>query len=190
MARDSSRSSWRGTVRDHRGGGAGTRLRRPPLATFEPTGTWAPRWDGSGAPLSLTARSTPPAPSARARRHPSRPRECSLTRTNLDTSAARTRRPGAPNKAVRRAPGGWGTRPAGAARPCRWLLTVRRYPADKTAMPTAEQFSSQQPLRARRPWDASPSPETPEASRSARVSPPRASWSRPPRARAADPGPA
>jgi len=26
--------------RDRRGGGAGTRLRRPPLATFEPTGTW------------------------------------------------------------------------------------------------------------------------------------------------------
>jgi len=39
VAEAMSRSSWRRLCRDHRGGGAGTRLRRPPLATFEPTGT-------------------------------------------------------------------------------------------------------------------------------------------------------
>src|SRR5690242_16322800 len=47
----------RGAVRDHRGGGAGTRLRRPPLATFEPTGTW-PLVGTAAVPrcLSLLAR--------------------------------------------------------------------------------------------------------------------------------------
>jgi len=85
--RRSSGSSRRGSRRDHRGGGAAARLRRPPLATFEPTGTWAPWRDSGSAPLSLTARSTPPAPSARARRHPSRPGECSSPRAGRGAAA-------------------------------------------------------------------------------------------------------
>ena len=39
-----STSSWRGACGDPRGGGAGTRLRRPPLAAFEPTGTRHLSW--------------------------------------------------------------------------------------------------------------------------------------------------
>ena len=66
----------------------GTRLRRPPLATFEPTGTVAPCADGPRPRrLSLLARRRlRRAP--RARRHPSRPGHCSSPFT--DRGSARS----------------------------------------------------------------------------------------------------
>jgi len=133
-----SASSWRGARLDHLASGAGTRLRRPPLATFEPTGT-EPRVRPAPMPrcLSLLAR-------RRLRRAPAP----DGTRLDPDAARHRARIPGRPARRVRAArtmsaPNkAAGSRAGRGTRACCWLLTFR--PSAAGGGDRAEAASSEQ----------------------------------------------